>query len=170
MENLKSVVEALLFANGEPLSVGELKNVIEGAAPQEIQTAVDELRREYADGSRAMTIEEVAGGYQFLTKPEHNEKVALLRKIKGATRLSTAAVETLAIVAYRQPIKRADIESIRGVQSGPLLRALMDRGLVRITGREDVPGSPLLYGTTPKFLETFGLRSLNDLPKPEEMK
>lgn len=170
MENLKSTVEALIFASGDPLSTTKIGHVLSDADAKSIQTAVDELRREYVDSPRPFTLEEVAGGYQFLTKPEFNESIGKLRKAKEEGKLSTAAVETLAIIAYRQPIKRVDIESIRGVQAGPLIRALMERGLVRISGREDVPGAPLLYGTTDLFLETFGLRSLEDLPKPDEVK
>lgn len=170
MENLKAVVEAVIFASGEPLPVSKLTDIIPESSPKEIQESVIALKEEYRNGGRPFTLEEIAGGYQFLTKPEYNDWILRLKKLKGADKLSSAALETLSIIAYKQPVRRVDIESIRGVQSGPLIRALLERGLIKITGREDIPGSPLLYGTAPKFLETFGLQSIGDLPKPEEMK
>jgi len=168
MALLKRQVEALLFSSDEPLSVHRLQAALPDAKPAEIRSAIEEVRSDCAD--RSYSLEEIAGGYQLLTRPEHADTIALLRKSRNERRLSPAALETLAIVAYRQPVRRADVEAIRGVQSGEILRALMERGLARIAGRENVPGNPVLYGTTDEFLKTFGLRSIEDLPKPEEIR
>lgn len=167
MAELKQQVEALLFASDEPLTVNRLHSLLPDVKPSEIRSALQTLREDY--DSRACALEEIAGGYQLLTRPEHADIISNLRKSRSERKLSTAALETLAIVAYKQPIKRASIESIRGVQSGEILRALMERGLIRIAGRESVPGNPVLYGTTDEFLKAFGLPSIKDLPKPEEV-
>lgn len=170
MENIKPIIESLLFASDEPLSVTRFHDIISEATPQSIRNVLNELKSEYEASNRAFTIEEIADGYQLLTKPQYKNWVEKLQKVKAEEKLSPAAIETLAIIAYKQPIKRADLEAIRGVQSGQLIRALMERGLVRIVGRENIPGAPILYGTTKKFLELFNLCSLEDLPKPEEVK
>ena len=124
---------------------------------------------DYDTQGRSFQIEEIAGGYQLFTKPEYYEWVAKLRKKSGETKLSQASLETLAIIAYKQPILRADLESIRGVQSGQIIRLLMEKDLVKVIGRDESLGHPLLYGTTKKFLEYFGLKDLQDLPKIEEL-
>lgn len=160
-------MEALLFASDEPLTVNRIHAVLPDASPTDIRSALEALGADC--DARGFALEEIAGGYQMLTRPEHADIIAALRKARSDRRLSSAALETLAIVAYRQPIKRADIEAIRGVQSGEILRALMERGLVKITGRDSVPGNPVLYGTTDDFLNAFGLPSIQDLPKPEEV-
>ena len=170
MDKMKGAVEALLFASDEPVTITKLHDIIPDTTSQAIKGVIKDLKQEYEASGRAFVLEEIAEGYQLLTKPEYKEWVEKLHKTKMDERLSSAALETLAIIAYKQPIKRVDIESIRGVQSGQLIRALMEKGLVKMSGREDVPGAPILYGTTKRFLDVFNLRSLEDLPKPEELK
>ena len=168
--DIKQAVEAVLFASDDPVSLDRLRDLIPDAEPVQIREAVDALKAEYETQGRAFSVEEIAGGVQVLTRPSHADIIARLRRSTAEKKLSGAALEVLAIVAYRQPVKRADIEAIRGVQSGEILRALMERRLVRIAGREDAPGAPVQYGTTKEFLEAFGLRALEDLPRPEEVK
>ncbi len=170
MDQLKQSVEAVLFACDEPVSLSKLRTLFPDAGSSAIKKALEELRSDYDGSGRAFGMEEIAGGYQLLTRSEHAETLSRLRKARTEKKLSAAAMETLAIIAYRQPIKRVDVEAVRGAQSGEIIRALMERGLVRITGRDTVPGTPLLYGTTPEFLETFGLKAIEDLPRPEEVK
>ncbi len=170
MDNLKQALEAVLFACDEPISVSRLQDLLPEAAPQEIRDTLGQLRSEYEQSSRAFSLDEIAGGYQLLTRPQYTDIISRLKKAKADRKLSGAALETLAIIAYKQPIKRVDIEAIRGAQSGEVIRALMERGLVKIAGRDEVPGSPLLYGTTKEFLDVFGLKSAEDLPRPEEVK
>lgn len=169
IEEIKSIVESLIFAAEEPVTLRKLTDIIEGADNALIQEAIVQLKNEYEIQGRAFQIEEVAGGYQFYTKPEYYEWVTRLRKKSGEIRLSQAALETLAIIAYKQPIVRANIESIRGVQSGQIIKVLMERDLVKVVGRDTSLGHPLLYGTTKKFLEYFGLKDIKDLPKIEEL-
>jgi segregation and condensation protein B len=167
--SLTRLVEALIFASDGPLSVERLKEVLEEAAETSaIRTACQALRLEYDRLNRAYELVEVAGGFQFRTRPEYGPLVAKLRKT-APLRLSRAALETLAIVAYKQPVLRAEVERIRGVDSGAVLKALLERGLVRVTGRESLPGRPLAYGTTRRFLEAFELKNLEALPRLEEM-
>jgi segregation and condensation protein B len=128
------------------------------------------LREEYARGLRAFDVLEIAGGFRLFSRQEYEPYVARLEKTRSADRLTAAALETLAIIAYRQPLIRADIDAIRGVQSGAMLRGLMDKKLIRVVGRSDQPGRPLLYGTTKRFLDHFGLSSVKDLPRIEELK
>jgi segregation and condensation protein B len=164
-----AVLEALLLAADEPLPTRKLAALAGLSDGVEARRLVEKLRSFHeADGS-AFTIEELAGGYQLLTRPEFHPWLTRLRRPGGDLRLSPAARETLTIVAYRQPITRADLENVRGVQSGEVLRQLMEKGLVRIAGRDDSLGRPVLYGTTKKFLQVYGLRSLRDLPPVEEM-
>mgnify|MGYP000577915185 CR=1 FL=1 len=169
-DDILRVLEALLFASDAPLTLARIRDVLPRVSAQAVAEAAARLREEYARAGHAFELVEIAEGYQILTKPEYEEWVARLRKTKGPPRLSGAALETLAIIAYKQPIRRVDIEAIRGVQSGELIRALMERNLIRITGRADQPGSPILYGTTKEFLDVVGLKSLEELPKPEEVK
>ncbi len=170
MDGLKQALEAVLFVSDEPLSISRLQDLLPEAGAQEIKEAIDKLRVEYDQSDRAFSLDEIAGGYQLLTRPRHADTIARLKKSKAERKLSGAALETLAIIAYRQPIKRVDVETVRGAQSGEVIRALMERGLVRIVGRDEVPGAPLLYGTTKGFLDVFGLKSIEDLPRPEEVK
>lgn len=168
--DLKQAVEAVLFVSDDPISVNRLHDLLPEAKPSEIREAINGLKADYDSQGRAFSVEEIADGVQLLTRPAHADIIARLKKSKAEKKLSGAALEVLAIVAYKQPVKRADVEAIRGVQSGEILRALMERRLVRIAGREDVPGAPVQYGTTKEFLEAFGLRALEDLPRPEEVK
>lgn len=167
----KAAIEALLFSLPEPVSSRKLSNALRdtGIDGRGVRKIVRGLIKEYDESRRGFTIEQVAGGFQMMTRPDYAEYVAELSSGSSMGKLSQAALETLAVVAYKQPVTRADIEVIRGVQAGPLLRTLLHKGLVRITGRAEVIGRPLLYGTTRKFMEHFGLKSLNELPKVEEL-
>jgi segregation and condensation protein B len=160
----KAVVEALLFASADPLDPKRIARAIDGVDTRGVRKIVDELAAEYEQTGRAFTIEEVAGGYQMFTRAQFDDYLRRLFEVNRESKLSQAALETLAIIAYRQPILRADIEAIRGVTCGPILRSLMDLGLARVVGKADALGRPLLYGTTRKFLAHFGLKSLKDLP------
>ena len=165
-----AALEAVLLAADEPLPARKLATLAGLTDGTEARRQVQRLRALYeADGS-AFTVEDLAGGYQLLTRPEFHPWLSRLRRPGGDLRLSPAARETLTIVAYRQPITRADLENVRGVQSGEVLRQLMEKGLVRIAGREDTLGRPVLYGTTKKFLQVYGLRTLRDLPPVEEQR
>jgi segregation and condensation protein B len=165
---LRSAVEAALFATPEPLTADRIAKAITGVDKRRVVAEIDALREEYRAQNRAFDVEEIAGGYHLRTRVDHAPVVERLVKERRDERLTTAAIETLAIIAYKQPISRAEIEAIRGVQSSTLIRTLMDRGLVRITGRAEVLGRPLLYGTTTAFLERFGLKSARDLPRRED--
>jgi segregation and condensation protein B len=159
-----ALVEAALFASDEPLTPRRLAMVTGLKDAAEARQAVRKLHALYEKGGSAFQVEELAGGYQLFTRSELHPWLLRLRQSSPEMRLSPAARETLAIVAYRQPIMRADIESIRGVQCGDTLRVLMEKGLVRIAGRHPSLGRPVLYGTTKKFLQLFGLKSVEDLP------
>ena len=139
-------------------------------ASKPVNQAIERLNGEYQATGRAFRIEQVAGGWQVMTLPEHADVLAALHKTKAQSRLSPAAMETLAIVAYKQPVLRADLESIRGVACGETLRSLMERHLIKIVGRAEEIGRPMLYGTTKQFLEVFGLASLKDLPDAQELR
>ena len=165
---LKNILEALLFAADEPLTTRRLRDVLGLADANVVRRTIEALQKDYTEAHRGIQIEEIAGGFRLLSNLEYADYVEQLHKSERKTRLSPAALETLAIVAYRQPIHRADIEAIRGVQVDAVLRALQERGLVRIVGRAEVLGRPFLYGTTKRFLETFGLNTLGDLPNVEE--
>jgi len=165
----ESVVEAVLFASDEPLTAERLANIIETSAKQ-IRQHIEKLNEKYKANANAFTIEQIAGGYQMLTLSPYNNWLRKLLRARSDSKLSAAALETLAIIAYKQPVIRADIEAIRGVAAGDMIRNLMYKGLVKIVGRAEVLGRPMLYGTTKKFLEIFGLNSLKDLPKIEELK
>jgi segregation and condensation protein B len=163
-------VEAAFFAADEPLSARRLAMVAGLADGNEARRLVRKLQAFYDKDGTAFQVEEIAGGFQLLSRAEYHPWLLRLRQTGNELRLSPAARETLAIIAYRQPIMRADIEAIRGVQCGELLRLLMEKGLVRIAGRHDSLGRPVLYGTTRKFLQVFGLRSLQDLPQAEQLR
>ena len=167
--SIKLIVEALLFSSDRPLNAKELRNWIPDATTAQINRALEELVEEYDHLGRSFAIREVAGGYQFRTHPMFAPFILAMLKTSPA-RLSRAALETLAIIAYKQPILRQEIERLRGVDVGGILRSLMEKGLVRIVGRKNLPGRPLIYGTTKKFLEVFGLKDLNSLPKLKEIK
>ena len=168
-ERLKHVVEALLFAADAPLRTARIVDIVQGADGHAVRRAVKALQREYAEAGRGVQVEEIAGGFRMLSNREYAPFVEQLHKRERRVRLSQAALETLAIVAYKQPIHRADIEAIRGVAVDSVLRMLAERGLIRVVGRAEVLGRPFLYGTTRRFLETFGLKNLDDLPSVEEL-
>lgn len=163
------IVEALLFASDAPLSAEDIARGDGALDEASVQDAIRELREEYERAERAFQVYELAGGYQLLTRPDFAPYLERFATVSRAARLSTAALEVLGITAYRQPIGRAEIEEIRGVGSVAVLRTLQDRELVEVVGRGEGLGRPLLYGTTPLFLEHFGFRSLQDLPRPEEL-
>lgn len=165
----ESVVEAVLFASDEPLSDNRLANIVETGAKQ-IRDHIKNLNDKYEQDNHAFRIEQIAGGFQMLTLSPYNHWLKKLLRVRSDGKLSPAAIETLAIIAYRQPVIRADIEVIRGVAAGEMVRSLMYKGMVKIVGRAEVLGRPMLYGTTKKFLEVFGLNTLKDLPKIEEFK
>ena len=168
MENIKYIIESLLFVAEEPLTVDRIKSILTQAETAEIRTAADELAAEYEERQGGFYLDEVAGGYQIRTRPEYTEWIKKLIQPKPL-RLSKPALETLVIVAYKQPIIRSDIEHIRGVDCGGVLRVLLERKLVRILGRKEIAGRPLIYATTRRFLEVFDLKSLRDLPTPKEI-
>jgi segregation and condensation protein B len=163
------MVEALLFATDAPLSAGDIARLDESWDEERAEALVAELKAEYERESRAFDIFEIAGGYQILTRPEFSLVLEHFDTVPAPSRLSTPALETLAIIAYRQPVGRAEVEEIRGVGAGGVLKTLQERALVEVVGRGEGLGRPLLYGTTRTFLDHFGFRSLADLPRPEEL-
>jgi len=168
MADIKNILESLIFVSEEPLSVSRIKKVLPDADGTEIRQGLTSLIEEYDARDGGFYLREIAGGYQFRSAPAYREYV--LRLIQpNPIRLSKAALEALAIIAYRQPAIRSDIEHIRGVDSGGVLRLLLERKLVRILGRKEIPGRPLIYGTTKQFLEIFDLKSLRDLPSLKEI-
>jgi segregation and condensation protein B len=164
-----ALVEAALFAADEPLSTRRLSAVTGIPSIDEVNRAVRRLHGLYERGGSAFQVEELAGGYQLLSRKEFHPWLVRLRQCSTELRLSPAARETLTIVAYRQPTMRAEIETIRGVQCGDILRVLMEKGMIRIAGRHPSLGRPVLYGTTKKFLQFFGLKSLEDLPEVKRL-
>jgi segregation and condensation protein B len=163
------IVEALLFASDAPLSAGRLAELSGLGSAREIERHIDALNEKYAAAGLSFRIEPIARGYQMLTLPAFQPWLVKLDKHRGQTRLSAAALEALSIVAYKQPVIRADVEAIRGVACGEVLNRLREMGLVKIVGRAEIVGRPILYGTTKKFLDTFGLADLNDLPQMESL-
>jgi segregation and condensation protein B len=167
-EDLKSILESLLFVSEGPLTLNRFGDVLEKIEKQEIAGALEDLRVEFEQGRRGVRLVEVAGGYQLRTAPVNADWV---KKLLGGrpARMSRATLETLAIIAYRQPITKAEIEAIRGVDVDGVLNSLLDRTLIRAVARKDVPGRPFLYGTTPEFLQLFNLKDLSELPTLKEM-
>ena len=168
MEDILNIIESLLFVAEEPLTVEKLKTVLESVDTKEIRSTLQTLGDRYEARGGGFMLYEVAGGWQLRSRPEYNEWIKRMLQ-PSPQRLSKPALETLAIVAYNQPIIRADIEHIRGVDCGGVLRQLMERKLVRVLGRKEIPGRPLIYATTKLFLELFGLKDLKDLPSPKEI-
>jgi segregation and condensation protein B len=168
MQNIRNIIESLLFVSDEPLSVAKIKSVLETVETKEIKTTLHALADQYEARGGGFNLSEVAGGWQLRSRPEYHEWIKRMLQ-PSPQRLSKAALETLAIVAYNQPIIRADIEHIRGVDCGGILRQLLERKLVRVLGRKEIPGRPLIYATSKLFLELFDLRDLRDLPTPKEM-
>ena len=168
MENIKSIIEALLFVSGSSLTIDRIKNVLALNNTKEIRNALSALSDEYEARKGGFFLREVAGGYQIRTRPEYRQWIKRFIQ-PSPIRLSKAALETLAIVAYKQPIIRSDIEHIRGVDCGGILRTLLERKLIRVLGRKQIPGRPLIYATTKQFLEVFDLKDLKDLPTSDEI-
>ncbi|MBN2844200.1 MAG: SMC-Scp complex subunit ScpB [Sedimentisphaerales bacterium] len=162
-----SVVEAILFAADEPVNVRKIVEIIDAGGVKEVKKHIRDLNRRYKKMGCAFRVEELAGGYQLLTQSAYNPWLSKLIKVRSEGKLSSAAMETLAIIAYKQPLMRVEIENIRGVAAGEMIRQLIEKGLVKITGRAEELGRPLLYGTTQKFLDVFGLASIKDLPQPD---
>jgi len=168
-EELADEACALLFASAEPLSQARLVELLQRPEPARVRAALDLLAERLRAAGLPIVLQELGGGWRLMSDPEAGDVLQRLRKEARPERISSAALETLAIVAYRQPVTKAEIEAIRGVQSGALLRSLVDRGLARVSGRADLPGSPLQYATTRDFLDRFGLGSLKDLPRDAEL-
>jgi segregation and condensation protein B len=167
--NAAQIVEAVLFASDAPLKADEIARADEALDEDQVEEALQELRSDYDEGERAFQIVELAEGYQILTRPEFSTYLERFDTVPRPSRLSGPALETLAIIAYRQPIGRIEMEYIRGVGAAGVIRTLTDRGLIDVVGRGEGLGRPLLYGTTRLFLEHFGFASLEDLPRPEEL-
>jgi segregation and condensation protein B len=167
-EDIKSIIESLLFVADGPLTIQRLGEVLEGVEKEDVRSTLDELQAELENSRRGMRLVEVAGGYQLRTAKVNADWV---KKFLGGrpARMGRATLETLAIIAYRQPITRAEIEAIRGVDVDGVINTLLDRSLIRAVARKDVPGRPFLYGTTPEFLQLFNLKDLTHLPTLKEM-
>ncbi len=182
--NLAHAIEALLFSAHKPLSAKEIVDVLRNAGaendfapnefanvkPAEVAAAIEQLKVEYIQNEHGFQLAEKAGGWQLASDPKYAQWVRGLFPAPKPARMSSPALETLAIIAYRQPITRADVEAVRGVTIDGVLQTLMERGLVKISGRAEIPGRPLLYETTEFFLDHFGLRNLNELPNVEELR
>ncbi len=164
----RRILEALVLSSPEPVAAARLASVVPGGTPGLVRELVTELNAEYEAQERAFEICEVGGGYQIRTRVDLSEHVKALQP-KRTVRLSRASLETLAVVAYKQPVTRAEIEHVRGVDAGAVVRTLLERNLVRIAGHREIPGRPMLYATTKRFLEIFGLASLEDLPTLREL-
>jgi len=164
----RRIVEALVLSSSEPISAAKLAEIVPACEPDEIKELVSALNAEYIEQDRSFEIWEIAGGFQIRTRAEFSGYLQKLQK-ERALRLSQAALETLAIIAYRQPVTRAEIEDVRGVDAGATVKSLLERHLIRIAGQREVPGRPMLYGTTRRFLEIFGLESLKSLPTLREL-
>jgi segregation and condensation protein B len=164
-----ALLEAALLIADEPLPIRKLVQVIGTVDAAAVRRLLKKLQEAYDADGTAFELEELAGGFQLMTRPEYHRWLTSLKRSQQELRLTPASRETLAIVAYRQPIMRADVEAIRGVHCGETLRLLMEKGLVKIAGRDDSLGRPVLYGTTKRFLQMFGLKSLKDLPNAEQL-
>ena len=167
-QQLKAAIEALLFIAGSPLSGDRFKGIFEDVPAERIEALLQALKAEYEARGAGIMLTEVAGGWQLATCAEHASWVRKFKSVKVSTKLSRPALETLAIIAYKQPVTRPEIEAIRGVNIGGIIRNLMERRLVKIVGKKDVPGKPMLYGTTTDFLQYFGLKDLASLPTLKE--
>ncbi|MBU2541917.1 MAG: SMC-Scp complex subunit ScpB [Candidatus Omnitrophica bacterium] len=167
-DNIKNVIEALIFANGGPLKITQIREVLGNVDTDEIRSYIAQLETEYEKRNSGIQIVEIAGGFRMSTNREFASFVKSLYKSRHVERLSGPSLETLAIIAYKQPVTRLDIESLRGVNVDGVVRTLLEKGLIRTAGRKDCLGRPFLYATTSGFLEYFGLKSLQDLPPIEE--
>ncbi|MGH7533351.1 MAG: SMC-Scp complex subunit ScpB [Gemmatimonadales bacterium] len=169
MTPLTQLIEAALWSASRPLTVEELQTLDAEASLADVRTALDQLREHYDFDQHAMELVELAGGFQILTRAHFAQAIEAAQFSVRTPKLTGAALETLAVISYRQPVGRAEIEEIRGVNAGGVLRALQERGLIEVVGRSETLGRPLLYGTTPYFLELLGLKDLSDLPRTEEL-
>jgi segregation and condensation protein B len=167
-EEVRAILEALVFASPQPITARDVGKVLAGVERERWQQALEELRADYARDGRGLQLVEVAGGWQITTRPEYNDWVRELLDPKTPTRLSIQALETLAVIAYKQPVTLPEIIELRGVKSGGVIKTLLEKHLIRIVGRKEVVGRPMLYGTTKQFLLHFGLKDLAELPKIEE--
>ncbi len=165
---VRAVLEALVFASPQPIAAAEISRVLQGVPRDDWERELGLLRAEYARDERGLQVIEVAGGYQITTRPEYNDWVRELLDPRTPTRLSIQALETLAVIAYKQPVTLPEIIELRGVKSGGVVKTLLEKRLIRIIGRKEVVGRPMLYGTTKQFLLHFGLKDLDDLPRIEE--
>lgn len=166
----KQVIEALLFASSKPLPVSDIRRVVKSLTPGQIAGVISDLRADYARENRSFEVIEIANGYEIATKREFAPWLCKLELQKRIKQVTQSALETLAILAYKQPVTRAEVEELRGVDVSGVLTTLMERGFVKIVGKKEVPGRPFLYGTTEKFLDHFGLKSIQDLPSIDEIK
>lgn len=166
---LKQIVEALILANDEPISENKISSLLEETTPSQVKKIVAELNRQYAENNHAFFIAHVAGGFQFNTNKDLATWIKKLFKGRIRGRLSQASLESLAIIVFKQPISRVEVDAIRGVNSGGVVKNLLERNLITIAGRADGPGKPLLYGTTKEFLQYLGINHVNELPKPKEI-
>ena len=169
-DKIKNIIEALLISAEEALTIEQIQQVLESVTPAIIKEQIDRLKKDYLDTNRSFKINEIAGGYQIATREEFAPYLRKLYNVKHVERLSRPSLETLAIIAYKQPVTRLDIESIRGVNVDGVLRSLSEKNLIKIKGRKEVVGRPYIYGTSRLFLEYFGLNSLEDLPDIEKFK
>jgi len=167
-DNRKSVIEALLLASDKPLGLEKIREVLDNLPAQDTLRIIEELKKEYEDVNRGIRIIEIAGGFQMITAPNFAPFLKKFFKGRNTERLSKPALESLAIIAYKQPLTRGEIELLRNVNVDGVMKNLLDKSLIRICGRKKVPGNPYVYGTTRQFLEYFGLKSLQDLPKIED--
>ena len=168
LDQLKAAIEAIIFVAEDPLSLARMKEIFPGESYDKLQTAVLELMEEYNTGRPGLEIREIAGGYCMRTRPEHHEWIRAYLKTRPGARLSLPALETLAVIAYRQPITIAEIMAIRGVKSTSAIKTLLEKKLIDACGRKKVLGRPILYGTTRQFLMHFGLKDVKELPSIEE--
>ena len=170
MNEIKSLLEALIFVSSTPIGLKKILEVVGDSFPKkDVEAALSQLLKDYETPERGLYLQEVAEGFQFRTKPRYSEWIKRLKKISPA-RLSKAALETLAIIAYKQPATRGEMERLRGVEVDGIVRTLLEKNLIRIMGRKEIPGRPILYGTTQRFLELFELKNLSSLPSLEEIK
>jgi len=167
--DLKHVIEALIFISQEPLTLERMKAVLEGATCEEIQAAVDELLEDYRSAGRGIQVVHTGGGYILSTRSDHDRWIRKLLQIERKNKLSSAALETLSGIAYHQPVTQSEISAIRGVDSTYTLKTLLEKKLIKIVGRKKAPGNPLVYRTSERFLQYFGLNSLDELPSEQEI-
>ena len=169
IEKLKEIVEVLIFASDTPISVKQIIDVVDHAKPKEVESAIDTLNMEYRESGRSFSVVQVAGGYQMVSRETYSPWIRKLFHKKIKTRLSQAALETLSVIAFKQPVSKPEIEAVRGVNCEGVIHTLLERKLINLAGRGEGPGRPLLYKTTAEFLRYFGINDISDLPRPREI-